>query len=110
MSATGAYHVSRILGTLELLARAPRSSTQIADALQIHVRTARRFLARLVLDGYVHKSAGPRPIYSLTPRFSALAIRALHQQASAAESTGEHPEALCVVLAVDPPPSRARIS
>lgn len=82
MSATEGYFVTRTLGALELLADAPRSSTQIAAALGIHVRTARRMLGRLADEGYVHRSSGPWPVYALTPRFSGLAGRAIRQHAT----------------------------
>jgi DNA-binding IclR family transcriptional regulator len=85
--ATEAYHVSRTLGALEQLADGPRSTTQVADALNIHVRTARRTLARLTHDGYAARTNGPRPVYSLTPQFTALADRALRQHARAQTAT-----------------------
>jgi DNA-binding IclR family transcriptional regulator len=88
-NALEAYHVSRTLGALELLADGPRSTTEVADALNIHVRTARRTLARLSHDGYAARSDGPRPVYSLTPQFTALANRALRQQARAQTATSQ---------------------
>jgi DNA-binding IclR family transcriptional regulator len=74
------YFVRRTLGVLELLADAPRSTTEVADALAIHQRTARRMLNRLVHDGYATRRAGNRPVYTLAPRFSELARRALRQR------------------------------
>ena len=63
MSAIEAYFVTRTVRALELLAEAPRSTTQLADALLIHPRTARRMLARLVDTGtFAVSQAGVRSI------------------------------------------------
>jgi DNA-binding IclR family transcriptional regulator len=79
MSASEAYFVMRTVAALELLADAPRSTSEIADALLIHPRTARRMLARLVDTGYVRCQPGRRPLYSVTERFEALANGALRR-------------------------------
>jgi hypothetical protein len=70
---TEAWHVSRTLRTMELLAIAPRSAPELAEGLGIHVRTARRVLKRVgggrLCDAYRgpptalpadHASSGPR--------------------------------------------------
>jgi DNA-binding IclR family transcriptional regulator len=88
-SAREGYHVSRTLGALDLLADAPRTVTQVAEALAVHSRTARRLLNRLVYDGYARCIPGRRPTYELTPRFAALAARALDQRVSRAEPAGQ---------------------
>ena len=80
-SATEYFHVTRTLAALDHLADAPRTATQIADALAIHPRTARRLLNRLVHDGWADLTPGARPRYALAPRFSSLAVRALTQHA-----------------------------
>jgi DNA-binding IclR family transcriptional regulator len=77
------YFVARTLGTLELLAVAPRSSREVADELAIHERTARRILRRLVDEGYAERRAARGVRYHLTPRFAHLAARALLQQIDA---------------------------
>ncbi|HEY6886345.1 MAG TPA: helix-turn-helix domain-containing protein [Solirubrobacter sp.] len=81
-SATEYYCVARTLAALEHLADAPSTVTETADALAIHSRTARRILNRLVQDGYADLTPGARPLYTLTPRFSSLAVRALTQHAT----------------------------
>jgi len=49
VSAPEAWHVTRTLRAMELLALAPRSAPELADGLGVHVRTARRVLKRLEL-------------------------------------------------------------
>jgi DNA-binding IclR family transcriptional regulator len=58
---------------MELLAVAPRSAPELADGLGVHVRTARRVLKRLELEGYVALSDGRRRRYRPTMRVVALA-------------------------------------
>jgi IclR family KDG regulon transcriptional repressor len=58
---------------LELLAFRPSSAAEVAHALQVHPRTARRLLNRLVADGYVTRTEGERRIYRPTMRLVALA-------------------------------------
>ena len=53
MSVPEAWHVARTLRAMELLATQPRSAPELADALGVHVRTARRVLTRLESEGYV---------------------------------------------------------
>ena len=101
MSATEGYFVTRTVRTLELLAIAPRSASEVAELLAIHPRTARRMLARLLDEGYVARPTGHRIPYSLAPRFSALAARALLQQGVALQ----HQASECLVVAVSIPPA-----
>ena len=77
MSATEAYFVTRTMRALELLAFGPVSVRQLAAALQIHERTARRLLGRLVDEEYVTRLDEPRRRYVLTLRVAALASQAL---------------------------------
>ena len=79
MSQTHAYFVARTVRALELLAFGPMSAPELADALQIDVRTARPMLARLVDEEYVTRVDGPRRRYSLTPRLVAIAGQWLEQ-------------------------------
>jgi DNA-binding IclR family transcriptional regulator len=58
---------------LELLAFQPLSAPQVASALEIHPRTARRLLNRLRDDGYLSRSEGGRRLYSPTLRLVSLA-------------------------------------
>ena len=75
MSATEAFFVARTLQALEVLAFEPRSAPQVASALQVHPRTARRLLNRLVSDGWLRRTDGARPMYSPTMRIVALAAQ-----------------------------------
>ena len=73
MSAPEAWHVTRTLRAMELLAVRPRSAPELADALGVHVRTARRVLKRLHGEGYVMMSDDRRRRYRPTMRVVALA-------------------------------------
>jgi DNA-binding IclR family transcriptional regulator len=73
VSAPEAWHVTRTLRAMELLAVAPRSAPELADGLGVHVRTARRVLKRLEQEGYVELSDGRRRRYRPTMRIVALA-------------------------------------
>ena len=72
-----AYFVTRTMRALELLAFGPVSVRQLAAALQIHERTARRMLGRLVDEEYVTRLDEPRRRYVLTLRVAALASQAV---------------------------------
>lgn len=73
MSAPEAWHVTRTLRAMELLAVRPRSAPELADALGVHVRTARRILKRLDSEGYVSLTDDRRRRYRPTMRVVALA-------------------------------------
>jgi IclR family transcriptional regulator, acetate operon repressor len=73
MSAPEAWHVTRTLRAMELLAIQPRSAPELADALGVHVRTARRVLKRLESEGYVTMTGDRRRRYRPTMRVVALA-------------------------------------
>ena len=73
MSATEAFFVARTMQALEVLAFQPSTAPQVADALQVHPRTARRLLNRLVTDGWLTRIDGARPLYLPTLRIVALA-------------------------------------
>jgi len=75
MAVTEALFVSRTMQAMEVLAFEPLSAAQLADVLQVHPRTARRLLARLVEDGWVSRSDGRRRTYSPTMRLVALAAQ-----------------------------------
>ena len=55
----------------------PLSAPELATALQIHQRTARRLLRRLHAEDYVTPPAGPRRRYHLTRRLAALGRQAI---------------------------------
>jgi DNA-binding IclR family transcriptional regulator len=73
MAPTEAWHAGRTMRILELLAFAPLSAPQLADALHAHPRTVRRVLTRLVDDGYLTQSDEGRRLYEPTMRLVALA-------------------------------------
>jgi DNA-binding IclR family transcriptional regulator len=60
---------------LEVLSFEPSSAPRIAEALQVHPRTARRLLNRLAADGWLQRIDGPRPLYVPTMRIVALAAQ-----------------------------------
>jgi DNA-binding IclR family transcriptional regulator len=69
---TEAYYASRTLKALELLTFNDLSCPQVAAALQIHPRTARRLLAQLAADGYIEQTFDSRRRYRATLRLAAL--------------------------------------
>ena len=77
----GAYTVMRTVHALERLAFRPLSAPELAAALQIHQRTARRLLRRLEAEDYAALAPGPRRRYHLTRRLAALGRQAIaHDQ------------------------------
>jgi len=68
-----AWFVTRTMRALEVLAFQPRSAPQVAEALQVHPRTARRLLNRLLEEGYLTRTEDARRLYSPTMRIVALA-------------------------------------
>jgi DNA-binding IclR family transcriptional regulator len=75
LTATEAFFVSRSMRALEVLAFGPSTASQIASELQVHPRTARRLLNRMVSDGWLVRRDGPRPTYTPTLRIVALAAQ-----------------------------------
>lgn len=73
MPAPEAWPVARTMRTLELLAFQPLSAPQVAEALGVHPRTARRLLNRLRDDGYLTRSDDSHRLYAPTIRIVALA-------------------------------------
>jgi DNA-binding IclR family transcriptional regulator len=74
---TEAYCVSRTLQVLELLTFNDLSGPQVAAALQIHPRTARRMLLRLAADGYIEQTFDSRRRYRATLRLAALGCQVI---------------------------------
>jgi len=68
-----AWFVTRTMRALEVLAFQPRSAPQVAEVLQVHPRTARRLLNRLLEEGYVTRTEDAKRLYSPTLRIVALA-------------------------------------
>ena len=79
MSGPEAFFASRSMQALEVLAFGPSTATQVAAELQVHPRTARRLLNRMVHDGWLVRRAGPRPTYTPTMRIVALAAQLAHR-------------------------------
>jgi DNA-binding IclR family transcriptional regulator len=74
---TDAYYASRTLEALELLTFHDLSCPQVAAALQIHPRTARRLLLRLDADGYIEQTFDSRRRYRATLRLAALGAQVI---------------------------------
>jgi DNA-binding IclR family transcriptional regulator len=75
VSATEAFFVTRTMQAMEVLAFEPCSAPQVAGALQVHPRTARRLLNKLVAEGWLTRSEGRRRVYAPTMRLVALAAQ-----------------------------------
>lgn len=73
--------MTRTMRVIELLARRPRSATEVAEAISVHPRTARRLLQRLVAEGYVTRGAHPRGKYGITMKLVAVGQHALEHAA-----------------------------
>jgi DNA-binding IclR family transcriptional regulator len=64
---------------LEILAEQPLSAPQVAAALAVHPRTARRLLNRLRVEGYLDRTDDRHRVYSPTLRIVALAGKVLER-------------------------------
>ena len=73
MSALEAWPVARTMQALEALAFQPLSAPQVAAVLQVHPRTARRILTRLLEEGWLTRTDDGRRLYSPTMRLASLA-------------------------------------
>jgi DNA-binding IclR family transcriptional regulator len=118
-AAAEAYFVSRTMQAMEALTFRSASAPEIAGALQVHPRTARRLLNRLVADGWLTRSEGRRRTYTPTLRIVALAaqlaarspltrlgesaVEALHLEtgATAYLAIPSYRSALCLVVSGD---------
>lgn len=94
MAAPEAWHVTRTMRTLELLALRPRSATEVASALGVHPRTARRLLNRLLVEGYATRVGPHRRKYGMTTKLVAVAGHAL-EQADLVRDAGPFVRKLC---------------
>jgi DNA-binding IclR family transcriptional regulator len=68
-----AHAVAWTMEAIEMLAFEPLSAPQVAAAMRIHPRTARRLLNRLHDEGYLERSEDRRRLYSPTLRIVSLA-------------------------------------
>ncbi len=121
------YYLERALRALELLAMQPLSAPQIAAALQIHPRTARRLLTRLHADRYLDRGEDHRRLYWPTMRLVALAgqiidhahlaqqavpyVQRLHELTGGAAHLAipSYRSTLCIVHAAADSPARAQV-
>jgi hypothetical protein len=78
-----AYAAMNTVRALERLAFAAMSTPELADSLQVSVRTARRLLQRLALEGFVTQERGHRRRYHATLRLAALGRQMLGHAALA---------------------------
>ena len=115
-----AYAVMHTLRALELLAKSPYSSPELAESMCIDTRSARRLLQRLAVEGFVVQGGPPRRRYRATLRLAALGRQVLAhavlprlaaprilELARATEATAHlwipsQPKTLCVVHAERP--------
>lgn len=74
-----AWYAARAMQALEILTFQPLSAPQVAAALQVHPRTARRLLNRLREEGYLSRSDEGRRVYTPTVRIVALAGQVLER-------------------------------
>jgi DNA-binding IclR family transcriptional regulator len=86
MTAPESWYATRTLRALEILAFRPCTAPEMADALLVHPRTARRLLNRLLADGYVTRTDGERRLYAPTLRVVALASQVAGRSALAWEA------------------------
>jgi DNA-binding IclR family transcriptional regulator len=73
MSTVDSFFVTRTLQAIEILAFQPCTAPQVAEALRVDARTARRLLNRLADDGWVVRIEGRVRRYTLSLRLVALA-------------------------------------
>lgn len=81
------FFATRSLQALEMLAFQPSAAPAVATALGVETRTARRLLNRLVDEGWVTRTEGPRRIYAPTRRIIALAAHFVEREPLAAAAT-----------------------
>src|SRR4051794_37791178 len=81
LESVGAYGVMNTLRALERLAFAPHSSPELAEAIGVDARTARRMLQRFAAEGYVVQDGGHRRRYRATLRLAAVGAEALRRAA-----------------------------
>jgi DNA-binding IclR family transcriptional regulator len=72
-----AYYAARTMRALELLAFGEHSTSELAETLGVHPRTARRLLTELAADDYLIQGAGRRRRYHTTLRLAALGRQAI---------------------------------
>jgi DNA-binding IclR family transcriptional regulator len=77
MPPVDSFFVTRTLQAIEVLAFQPSSAPEVAEALRVDARTARRLLNRLAEDGWVVRIEGRVRRYTLSLRLVAIASQFL---------------------------------
>lgn len=70
-----AYIYGRNMDALELIARQAVTANELADHLEVDVRTARTILHRLEDDGWLHRLGKSPALYTPTTRLRELGAR-----------------------------------
>jgi DNA-binding IclR family transcriptional regulator len=81
------YSTMRTMQTLEILAREPLRTAQVADLIQAHVRTTRRILHRLAKDGYLSKGPSWADPWTPTEQLQELGARLATRAPSSGHTT-----------------------
>jgi IclR family KDG regulon transcriptional repressor len=79
MGTVDSFFVIRTMQALEVIAFRPSSAPQVAEALRVDARTARRLLNRLTAEGWLVRSEGRVRTYTLSLRLVALASHFLER-------------------------------
>jgi DNA-binding IclR family transcriptional regulator len=79
MATVDSFFVIRTMQALEVLAFQPSSAPQVAEALRVDARTARRLLNRLTAEGWLIRTDGRVRTYTLSLRLVALASHFLER-------------------------------
>ena len=79
MAPVDSFFVVRTMQALEVIAFQPSSAPQIAEALRVDARTARRLLNRLTAEGWLVRTEGRVKTYTLSLRLVALASHFLER-------------------------------
>jgi DNA-binding IclR family transcriptional regulator len=87
MATVDSFFVTRTMQAIEVLAFQPSTAPQIAEALRVDARTARRLLNRLADDGWVVRNEGRVRTYTLSLRLPALVSQFLERAPLAREAS-----------------------
>ena len=79
MATVDSFFAIRTMEAIEVLAFQPSTAPQVADALRVDTRTARRLLNRLASEGWITRTEGRVRTYTLSLRLVALASHFLER-------------------------------
>ena len=79
MAPVDSFFVIRTMQALEVIAFQPSSAPQVAEALRVDARTARRLLNRLTAEGWLVRTEGRVKTYTLSLRLVALSSHFLER-------------------------------